>query len=159
VSTAAEAEKAAQATRLPPRGTRSFGPSRAYRYGVETDYMQTVNDSVLCMVIIETAAAVRNIDEILAVDGLDAAIIGPADLSISLGVGLNMRHAQVDEATETLIAAGKKAGKPIGIGFYNDMDMMGRRVAQGARILLAGMDEGIVKEGYENLLKSAAPLR
>jgi 4-hydroxy-2-oxoheptanedioate aldolase len=73
------------ACRYPPRGIRSHGPIRAALYGGR-DYIARANDEVLCIVQVETKESVENLDEILAVPGVDAAYIGPADLSLSLGL-------------------------------------------------------------------------
>jgi len=83
VNTAAEAEAAAWACRYPPRGIRSHGPIRAALYGGR-DYIARADEEVLCIVQVETKESVENLDEILAVPGVDAAYIGPADLSLSV---------------------------------------------------------------------------
>jgi 4-hydroxy-2-oxoheptanedioate aldolase len=83
VNTAAEAHAVAGAVRYPPRGYRSYGPTRAALgasdFGPESD-----NERVICAVMIETEEAVANIDEILAVPGVDVAFVGPSDLSLSI---------------------------------------------------------------------------
>jgi 2-dehydro-3-deoxyglucarate aldolase len=158
--TAEDAEKAARACRLPPVGTRSFGPSRAYRYGVDKDWFRTANDDVLCLIIIETADAVENIDAILAVPGLDGFVVGPADLSIELGVPMEMTHPRVHAATEKVLLAAKRAGKYGGMGFYlSDPEMMKTRIAQGAQLILAGMDEAMMREACERILAGTVPYR
>jgi 4-hydroxy-2-oxoheptanedioate aldolase len=85
VNTPEEAEAAVQACRYPPRGNRSHGPIRAALYGGR-DYIARGTDEVLCIVQVETKESVDNLDEILSVPGVDAAYIGPADLSLSLGL-------------------------------------------------------------------------
>ena len=85
VNTPAEAEAAVQACRYPPRGIRSHGPIRASLYGGR-DYITRGNDEVLCIVQVETKESVDNLDDILSVPGVDATYIGPADLSLSLGL-------------------------------------------------------------------------
>jgi len=85
VNTAAEAAAAAMACRYPPLGIRSHGPIRAALYGGR-DYIMRGNDEVLCIVQVETKESVQNLDEILSVPGVDATYIGPADLSLSLGL-------------------------------------------------------------------------
>jgi 4-hydroxy-2-oxoheptanedioate aldolase len=86
VNTRADAERAAAATHYPPHGVRSFGPVRsAMVVGADPE---AVNRDVLCLVMIETAEAVERADEICSTPGVDGIYIGPADLAISLGVGL-----------------------------------------------------------------------
>jgi 4-hydroxy-2-oxoheptanedioate aldolase len=83
VDSAETAARVAAACRFPPRGTRSYGPTRAaVMFGGET---AVLNDHVLCLVMIETEEGVNNADEIAATAGVDGVYIGPADLAISLG--------------------------------------------------------------------------
>ena len=84
VNSRAEAEAAVSYCRYAPKGVRSYGPVRANLYAGR-DYFQNANETVLCIVMIETARALENLDEIVSVSGVDAAYIGPADLSVSLG--------------------------------------------------------------------------
>ena len=94
VNSGADAQRAVAATRYPPLGVRSFGPVRsAMVVGADPE---TVNREVLCLLMIETAEAVERADEICSTPGVDGVYIGPADLAISLGVGLaKMFEAQV----------------------------------------------------------------
>ena len=92
VNTAAQAAEGARACRYPPTGIRGFGPHRAAQYGLRTDeYFAEINDLVVFIALIETAEAVANIDEILAVDGVDTFVIGPVDLSFRWGCPLTTR--------------------------------------------------------------------
>ena len=160
LKTAADVEKLVQACRYPPEGTRSYGPSRAYQYGFDRDYFPRSQPSLVIMIIIETAEAVDNIDEILAVDGLDTFVLGLADLSTALGVPLQYEHPKVEAAVEKVLAAAQKAGKPSGVSFYPaNMPFMRQRIEQGARVLLAGGDEWMLQESCEKMVASAAALR
>jgi 4-hydroxy-2-oxoheptanedioate aldolase len=80
-----EAEQAVMACRYPPAGLRSYGPNRVTYYAGR-DYGTHANDEVACVVMIETAEALENLDDILSTPGVDAAYIGPADLSLALGL-------------------------------------------------------------------------
>ncbi len=96
VSTAAQAKLAADACRYPPKGIRSFGPVRSY---YSTD--GTVADPI-CLVMVETAEAMDNLDAIASTPGVDGILIGPVDLALSLGYGLQFvmspeTFAQVDK--------------------------------------------------------------
>jgi len=160
VRTADDVERAVQACRYAPRGSRSYGPSRAYEYGFDRDYYPKNQPSIACLVIIETAEAIENIDEILAVDGLDSFVMGPADLSIALGVPLETQHPKVVQATERVLAAARRAGKPAGL-VYNPAEpaLMQQRVAEGARVMLASGDEWMLHDACQSMLQSAASLR
>lgn len=85
VNTREEAEKAVRACKYPPEGIRGVGPRRAMLR--DPDYLKTANKEILIAVMIETAGALRNLDEIFSVSGVDACFIGPWDLSMNLGVG------------------------------------------------------------------------
>jgi 4-hydroxy-2-oxoheptanedioate aldolase len=82
VSTAAQARMAAEAIRYPPLGNRSFGPVRNY-YASPGSAAQ----EPLCFVMIETAEAMENLEEIAATPGVDGLFVGPVDLALSLGFG------------------------------------------------------------------------
>lgn len=159
VKTAADVERFVQACRYPPEGTRSFGPSRAHRYGFDRDYWPRSAPKVVTMVIIETAEAVENIDEILAVDGLDTFVTGPADLSIALGVPMEMQHPTVAAAIELVLAAAQRAGKPAGASFSPSGASTARAIELGARVLLGGGDEWILQAGCAEIVDAVNALR
>ena len=159
LKTAADVEALVRACRYPPEGTRSYGPSRGYRYGFDTDYFPRSTPKLVTMIIIETAEAVDNIDEILAVDGLDTFVMGPADLSIALGVPMQMQHARVEAATEKVVQAARRAGKPAGVSLYAGAPAMDRLVEQGARVFLGGGDEWMLHASCAAMVEAAHQLR
>ena len=72
-----EAKRLVAACRYPPEGIRGYGPRRAGNYGFDADaYYEQANDSMICIAMIETETAIQNIDQITAVEGLDAVLIG-----------------------------------------------------------------------------------
>ena len=85
VNTAAQAQAVIAACRYAPNGQRSWGPTLAARNA--GDYRTWADQSIAAIPMIETAEALRNIDDILATPGIDAIYVGPADLAISLGLG------------------------------------------------------------------------
>src|SRR5271170_3835436 len=85
VNSRQEAEEAVAACRYAPVGIRSYGPLRANLYA-GFEYFSRANDEVLCIVMVETTVAVERVDEIASVPGVDAIYIGPADLSVTLGL-------------------------------------------------------------------------
>jgi 4-hydroxy-2-oxoheptanedioate aldolase len=80
-----EAERAVWACRYPPLGGRSSGPARAAMYG-GANYAAESNDEIAVICMIETAEALENLDDILSVDGVDCAYIGPSDLAYALDI-------------------------------------------------------------------------
>ena len=110
INTRKEAEALVAAARYYPAGYRSWGPVRASIYA-GTDYTpKTANDTLLVIPMIETAEAVKNIDDILSVPGIDAVYVGPADLSITLGCTpkLDQTEAPVVEAQQKIYEACKR---------------------------------------------------
>ncbi len=91
VNSRAQAEAAVSACRYAPRGVRSYGPVRAVYYSGR-EYFAHADQEVCCAVMIETKEALANLDAILSVPGVDAAYIGPADLSVSLGLSPASDH-------------------------------------------------------------------
>lgn len=109
-----QAEYAVRACKYPPAGLRGYGPRRAKL--VNPDYMETANREIMVIVQIETREAIGNVDEILAVEGIDACYIGPFDLSLSYGnLQPDWSDADYLAAFDTVLAAAKKAGKPAGM--------------------------------------------
>jgi 2-keto-3-deoxy-L-rhamnonate aldolase RhmA len=117
VRTADEARRAVSACRYPPSGIRGYGPRRPSGYGQNggPDYIRAADEAIIVIVQIEHIDAVNNLDEILAVPGLTSVVVGPNDLSGSLGHMGNPRHPDVVKAIETVIAKGMKAGIPVGL--------------------------------------------
>jgi 4-hydroxy-2-oxoheptanedioate aldolase len=116
VNNAADAETLVGAMRYPPRGSRSFGPIRALLYA-GPDYAKEANSSVIPFAMIETRQALDNLDEILAVEGLDAIYVGPADLSLALGCTprFDQDEPAVVEAIDLIVRKAKEHGVVAGI--------------------------------------------
>lgn len=116
VNTRAQAEALVQACKYPPRGYRSWGPVRASIYA-GTDYGDHANDDILVIPMIETAEALKNLDDILDVPGVDAVYVGPTDLSLALGCKprLDQTDPPIVEAQQQIVAACKRHGVIAGI--------------------------------------------
>jgi 2-keto-3-deoxy-L-rhamnonate aldolase RhmA len=137
VSTAAEARDAVAACRYPPGGVRSFGPMRT-DLGLE---LTEIEARACCFVMIETAEGLGNVDGICAVPGLAGVYIGPADLSI--GLGLNPMRAfttdQLQAPVDTIRAACARNGLVMGAHSLNGADAA-RWAGRGARLVSIGAD-------------------
>jgi len=116
ISSREQAEALVQACKYPPRGYRSWGPVRASIYA-GADYGDHANADIVVMPMIETADALKNLDDILSVDGVDAIYVGPSDLSLALGYKprLDQTEPAVVEAQRQIVAACKKHGVVAGI--------------------------------------------
>ena len=137
VNTVAEAEAVVRACRYPPLGARSYGPVLA---GIRSgEYAAGANANVAVIPMIETVQALQNIDDILAVPGVDAIYVGPADLSLSLGLapGNNDDRAEFTEALLTITAACRRAGVVPGIHASGDAE---RRLQQGFQMITTSAD-------------------
>jgi 4-hydroxy-2-oxoheptanedioate aldolase len=116
VNTAAEAEALVAACRYPPRGHRSWGPVRASLYA-GADYGDHANDEIIVMPMIETAEALKNLDRILSVPGIDGVYVGPSDLSLALGFKprLDQTEPAVVEAQREILEVCRRHGVVAGI--------------------------------------------
>lgn len=101
VNTPAEAAAVVSAATYPPRGTRGVGLARAQNYGVGfREYLERMNRDLVCIMQVEHIDGVNNLEEILAVEGVDGFFIGPYDLSASLGHPGEFDHPDVVAAME-----------------------------------------------------------
>ena len=141
VNNGADARLLVSACRYPPAGIRGWGPRRAAGYGFDTaEYMATANDSMICIPIIESREAIENIDEIVAVDGIDGVSIGPMDLSISLGCFQEFTNSTYIAAVEKVRAACQRYGKAMGTGCYSGEHALVCIDAGDSLLLVAGDD-------------------
>jgi 4-hydroxy-2-oxoheptanedioate aldolase len=104
------------ACRYPPAGRRSFGPTRGFLYG-GGDYFAHANETIVTYAMVETPDGMRNLDAICAVPGLDGIFVGPADLSLALGVAPSpkWRESPLKDALERIVASTRAAGRMAGI--------------------------------------------
>ncbi len=115
VDTATQARQLNAWCKFPPQGNRSFGVSRAHGYGFHFDaYAKQWNDASIIIVQIESVKAVENIKQIVSCDDIDGVMIGPYDLSGSLGVPGELNHPQLKEATQHVIETCKTHQKACG---------------------------------------------
>ena len=110
-----EAKRAVDYAKYPPVGKRGVGLYRAQNYGIGfEEYKKWVNEELVIIAQIEHIEAVENIYEILEVDGIDGTIIGPYDLSGSMGIPGDYDKEEVKEAIKKVELACKKYNKPFG---------------------------------------------
>lgn len=155
VNTADDARAAVSACFYGPKGARSMGPAGVSARAGREGYFGSANDKVLCIPMIETKQAVENLDEILAVPGIDAVYVGPADLSITYG--LTPRTDQDDaewNAALTRIIEGCNATGVVP-GIHADAVLATKRSAAGFRMVTVGFDLSNAMAGLRNDLKTA----
>jgi 4-hydroxy-2-oxoheptanedioate aldolase len=114
VNTAEDAARFVKCLRYPPRGERSYGPTRV-SFAAGANYAAEANDNILGFAMIETVEGFANVEAIAATPGLDGLYIGPADLTLALtqgrlAPGFDREEPEMVAAIQTILAAAKKAG-------------------------------------------------
>ena len=153
VRTAEEAKLAAASCCYPPEGIRGYGPLRALDYGAipQMEYVTETYRKCLRIVQIEHIDAVRNLREIATVDGIDAFIVGPNDLSGSVGKIGQVKDPELMDIYREIGATLTEFGKPFGVSTGNDPEFLQFWRSIGATIVFAGSDVGYVYEGAKSV--------
>ncbi|MGW0432150.1 HpcH/HpaI aldolase family protein [Micromonospora sp. NPDC003197] len=151
VDTADQARQVAAACEFPPRGTRGVSSqTRAGSWGRDPGFLTQARDHIRLIVQIESARAVDNVDEILAVEGIDAAFVGPADLAASMGHLGNVGHPDVRAAVRRVTEAAKAHGIPLGTLTRNPDDARDY-LAQGYAFVGVGTDTALLARALHAL--------
>ena len=158
INTQADARAFAAAAKYPPVGERSWGPLRAMPLQgrtVNTEYLREANEGTLTLAMIETRAALGNVDAIAATAGIDALFIGPYDLSTALsgGKAQDIDAPEVLDAIEHIRAAAVKAGKIPAI-YCRDATRALAMAKRGFKFMAVASDLGIVRDGAAAILKA-----
>jgi 2-keto-3-deoxy-L-rhamnonate aldolase RhmA len=161
VNTAQEAERAVQALRYPPRGSRGAGLSRAQAYGLGFEaHRAWAEDHALLIVQIEHVDAVRELEAILAVDGVDGFIVGPYDLAGSLGRPGDFAHPDVADALAEVARVAASGIRCPGFHVvHSDPALLARRIDEGYRFLAYGDDMVFLAEKLRDETDRIAVLR
>jgi len=149
VRTAEEAGLAAAACSYPPEGIRGYGPLRALDYGgiTQMEYVTKTYRSCLRIIQIEHIDAVKNLRAIASVEGIDAFIVGPNDLSGSVGKIGMVKDPELMELYREIGGVLTEMGRPFGVSTGCDPEFLQFWRSIGATILFAGNDVGYVYEG------------
>ncbi len=155
INSAEQAARAVSMSRFPPSGTRGAALSRAADFGRDfSDYFARHNDDVLVVVMLEHVDAVSRCDEILSVPGIDAALIGPYDLSASMGLAGQLDHTEVRDAQKTILDACVKHGVAPGVHVVPvEGDELSQRIAEGFRFIACGIDTLFIMHGCRTMLR------
>ena len=163
VNTRADAELAVKMTKYPPLGFRGVGLARAQGYGEHFDaYVKSANDDSLLIVQIEHKDAVANIEEILAVPGIDGTFIGPYDLSLSLGIPGQLTHPDIVAAKRRVLDAALSNGLVAGVHFVHPGTAAAdcrQAVEEGYRFIAVGTDILFLGDSARALRKAVQHLR
>lgn len=142
VNTSAEAARAVAATRYAPQGCRGVGLARAQGYGVDFQhYLQWQSDGPVVIVQIEHKNAVDQLEEILTVPGVDGFIIGPYDLSCSMGIPGQFENADFINAMAHIRDTGKRLGCPAGLHIVEpDLQRLEQTIREGYTFIAYSVD-------------------
>ena len=140
VNSQSHAQRVVSLSKYPPQGERSVGLGRAQGFGLRfADYLKTANEHTAIVIQIEHKDAVRQVDQILTVSGIDAVFVGPYDLSGSMGLLGQVGHVDVGTAVDVVRSACTKARVPFGI-YCANIEQAKSEIQSGARLLAIGTD-------------------
>jgi len=141
-STRSQAEEIVRFSKYTPLGQRGFGAQLGqtdYKPLKASEFMKEANENTLIVAQIETPEAIENIDSILEVEGIDVGLIGPNDLSISMGIPDQMGSEILTKAVDKVVESAKKKGKASGIHIGN-IEALKKWRAKGMRVLAYSID-------------------
>ena len=157
VHTAAQAGRVVNLFKYPPQGSRGVGVARAQGYGRRFgEYVAKANEELAVVLQAESAEAVRNIEAIVEVPGIDAVLVGPYDLSASLGKPGALADPEVRGAIARITETCLKAGVTLGT-FGADAPAVQPFIDQGFTLIAAGVDTFFLSGAAGDLLSSLVP--
>jgi 4-hydroxy-2-oxoheptanedioate aldolase len=152
ISTEADAQIAAAASRYPPQGNRSFGRVRGF-------YAATAAENPVCILMIETEEGLANVEAIASVPGVDALFVGIVDLALSLGLPKSSHtHPRILQAIERVITACDRAGLVVGAPSMN-VGHATSLLESGMRFVTLGGDLPYLMRGGREDAERAAQLK
>lgn len=156
VNSVEEAQRAIDTCIYPPEGKRGFGPCRAIRYGLDSvqDYINEGSKQLVRILQVETIAAVMAMEEIAKIPYVDAFLIGPMDLSGSVGeLSHTMDGKETNRLIDLAIAKAHAAGKPIGLSTGSDSPAeLAHWMQKGVDFISASTDMWSILSGAKHLL-------
>jgi 2-keto-3-deoxy-L-rhamnonate aldolase RhmA len=138
----------------PPEGTRSVGITRAHSYGSRFhEYVESANAAITVVVQVEHIDAVKNLESILSVPGVDSVFVGPYDLSGSMGKTGAVSDPEVQAAISQVKSTCVARGVPVGI-FARDVAAAKRVIADGFTLVAVGMDTTFFGDSIQQTVKA-----
>jgi len=150
VNSREDAEKAVRSSRYTPKGIRSFGHRAALR---DPEYTATADTEIMAIPQIETELAVRNLEEIVSTDGVDAVFCGPYDLSMSLGVFGQFDSPRFVKATETIVSVCERQG--VAPGLLAPIGPVENTIKRGFKLISLGGDLPMLRGSVAKALEKA----
>lgn len=153
VHNSAQAKEIIQHCKYAPNGDRGIGIGRAHKYGIDFErYLEKANEETAVILQAESCDAVDNINDIVNVKGLDAILIGPYDLSASLGVPGQIEHPMVQDAINTIIKSCQNAN--VSMGFFGvSAEAVLPYKEKGFTLLTVGVDTTFLIKSASDTLK------
>ncbi len=153
VSNGSQAQKFVQACMYPPKGYRSFGPTRGFMYA-GSDYVDHANDEILKIAMIETKEALNELDKIMKTPGLDGVYIGPADLSLAIGEQPGFDKPEGHPTFEQILNILKFAKKNnLVAGIHNASPEYAKKMINiGFQIVTVGSDKIFMSDGAKSIV-------
>lgn len=155
ISTKEQAEVIVRYSKYPPLGHRGFGTQIGqtdYKPRKAIEFMKEANEHTLIIAQIETREAIENVDDILGVEGIDVGLIGPNDLSISLGIPDQMDSEILTKAIDKVVESAKKKRKVTGVHIGN-MEIVKKWRAKGMTFLAYSTDIGFMYSASKSSLE------
>jgi 2-keto-3-deoxy-L-rhamnonate aldolase RhmA len=154
VNSAQQARAIVSHCKYPPAGSRGVGIVRAQGYGLGfQEYVAQANEATAVIVQIEHITAVESIDAIVAVPGVDAAFVGPYDLSGSMGRLGQVDHIDVLAAIEGVRLGCERAGMPLGI-YAGSAAAAQRYLEQGFKLVVVGIDAHLLGQAARQIVQT-----
>ncbi len=151
-----DAKNAVAACEYPPFGERGYGPLRALDYGTITpaDYVEKEYRHMWRILQIEHIDAVDHLEEIVQVEGIDAYVVGPNDLSGSLGHMGHVDHPEMIPVYDRIGEVMQKYGKLFGVSTAPKEEIIKQWIQRGAKMIFTGADTSYVFEGSRENLRN-----
>ncbi|UUS63953.1 MULTISPECIES: 4-hydroxy-2-oxoheptanedioate aldolase [unclassified Acinetobacter] len=153
VETVEQAQLMVKAVRYPPEGIRGVGAAlaRATRWNSIPDYYANAHENICLLIQIESVEGIKNLDEILKIDGIDGVFIGAVDLSATMGYQGNPNHPEVQKTVIDAIQRIRKAGKAAGI-LSTQHDATQKYIELGTEFVAVGVDTSVLMNSLRELL-------
>jgi 2-keto-3-deoxy-L-rhamnonate aldolase RhmA len=163
IRSAAEAREAVKAAKFAPKGDRGNVapmPHFHYRSFPPAEANAAMNDATMVIVQFESAQAVENAEEIVAVDGVDIVLVGLNDYLADIGLTGQYDHPKVRECYARVIAACQKHGKHCGVGGLSSRpDLIAEYVKLGARYVSSGTDIAFLMRAAADTAKQVKEIK
>ncbi len=159
-ASAEEARQVVEAVKFAPQGRRgcdASNPDAQYCLVPQAQYVRRANEETFIIIQLEEPEAIERAEEIAAVEGIDALMLGPGDLSVLTGIPAQMDHPTIQKAFETVAAGARNAGKHLASVTFS-AEHAKKMLDMGARILFHGADILLIKAGLERIQREFAAI-